>query len=411
MGKRKLAKVIADNNGRSRSYRRASSKTGGGTNIGPDGIKTNAASDFHGEHATLAKSKQAQSPEERPPITNTQSIRLVDEILQKVGLDSKQTIETKSGWCLRQGLNHIVTADNGKLAPLVKHHGPPTYYSFQKENQTGCRHQQEWRHDATQQLKDPQTCFQSLCRIIAGQQLAGSAAQAVWKRLLETTKHNLTPQTIMDLVGVSHCYDDGEADKTKIKKKSNSSSSLVVEDVSKLQKPAGLSRAKAHSIVHLAHAFQSGHLTEEFLTSTKSLGANDNGASDNDKLVREALLQIKGVGPWSCDMFFMFYLEKPNILPLGDLGVRKGIAKYFAMAGKGGTLCPKKDASRIHQRLNSYHPYQSLLTYYMWRAADTPEFYRGNNQQDNTSATDQPIISSPKKNSNGKAKKISVVTP
>ena len=153
MGKRKLASVITDNVGRSRSYRQAGRETGVGRNNEADGIKTSAASDIHGEHATLTKSKQTQSPEGSSPIVNIKSMRLVDDVLQKAGLDSKQTIETKSGWCLRQGLNHIVTVDNGKLAPLVQHHGPPTYYSFQKNQQTKCRHKQEWRHDATQQLK------------------------------------------------------------------------------------------------------------------------------------------------------------------------------------------------------------------------------------------------------------------
>jgi DNA-3-methyladenine glycosylase II len=108
-----------------------------------------------------------------------------------------------------------------------------------------------------------------------------------------------------------------------------------------------------------------GRLSDDFLTT----------ADDDD--VRDALLAIKGIGPWSCDMFMMFYLERSNVLPLGDLGVRKGIAKHFALRGKGkgGSLCPKNDAELIQKAFQPYRPYQSLASYYMWRVADTKDAY------------------------------------
>jgi DNA-3-methyladenine glycosylase II len=288
---------------------------------------------------TLDAEEEHEKMQQQHPVlaTSSESEDVVNRILDKAGISHHRELKTKDGWCLRKGLRHIVTVQDGKLLPLFEQHGPPSFYNMSTQQQ-----QQQCRHEATENIKAPQNCFQSLCRIVAGQQLAGAAAQAIWKRLLETTQQNLTPRVVLD---------------------------LAAQDMEgALQKPSGLSKAKARAIVDLAESFASQRLTETLLTTS------------SEQAVRDALLQIKGVGPWSCDMFLMFYLEKPNVLPLGDLGVRKGIAKLFALENKGkgkkGTLCAVKDASRIHQLLEPYQPFQSLLTYYMWKAADTPNFYK-----------------------------------
>ncbi|KAG7355164.1 DNA-3-methyladenine glycosylase II [Nitzschia inconspicua] len=296
---------------------------------------------------------------------------VVDRIFERSS--SCISTRTKSGWCLREGLTHIMTVDNGRMVPIIQKHGLPLIYettttsSIQRKTTTTCRHSvKEDKEVPTTdssinenldqwQKNQPQNCFQSLCRIIAGQQLAGAAAKTVWNRLQEATGHNLTPTTVL------HLAEQG----------------MEVH----LQKPAGLSAAKARSIVALAKAFQKEtssdnkntvndkidipNLSDEFLTT------------EPDVQVRETLLRVKGVGPWSCDMFMMFYLERPDILPVGDLGVRKGIAKLFQLRGnaKGGSLCPKKDRQLIETTLAPYRPYQSLVAYYMWRVADTKDVY------------------------------------
>ena len=250
-----------------------------------------------------------------------------------VGVEST---DTKAGWCLREGIEHIYGADDGMLASLIDCHGLPTFYSC-LSNPTACRHEKQ----TDQKKKNPSTCFESLCRTITGQSVSGYAAQAVWKRLLETVSP-LTPERVLELVPSL----DNES-----------------QVVASLQKPAGLSRAKARSVVDLACHFRDGKLSEELLTQNQ-----------DDKQIRSALMQVKGLGPWSCDIFLIFYLERPNILPLGDLGVRKGIAKHFDIRGslKKGMICHKKDAKLVQDRLRDYQPYSSLLSYYMWRVADTP---------------------------------------
>jgi DNA-3-methyladenine glycosylase II len=119
--------------------------------------------------------------------------------------------------------------------------------------------------------------------------------------------------------------------------------------------------------VDLAEKFEAGILNDAFLQT----------ASEHD--VREALLQVKGIGPWSCDMFLLFYLERPDVMPLGDLGVRKGIAKHFGVRGSGkqGSLCPKKDVDKMNDAVKAYAPYRSLLSFYMWKVVDTPDFFVG----------------------------------
>lgn len=262
---------------------------------------------------------------------------------------------TKNGWCLKEGMNHVLEADKSReLAAIVQRKGLPAIYGIVEG--AACRHSKAAKDGIASSANKPQNCFQSLCRIIAGQQLAGSAARAVWRRLVEhveanTTEAQLTPSTVLALAGQGM-----EAH---------------------LQKPAGLSGAKGRSIVALSQAFHEGNLTEEFLTSPSS--------SEED--IRSKLLAVRGIGPWTCDMFLMFYLEKGNVFPIGDLGVRKGIAKFFGLKGRGykGSLCQKKDKEMMETVMAPYRPYQSLVTYYMWTVADTKDFYRDASKNENDS--------------------------
>jgi DNA-3-methyladenine glycosylase II len=272
---------------------------------------------------------------------------LIDSGMKMSGESSSSSTITRSGWCLKEGLIHVMSADNGKLKPLVEEHGPPKIFTSLSTDH--CRHDDNNNNTNDNSGEEaalynegaPKNCFQSLCRIVSGQQLAGAAARAVWNRLLQVTETDLAPIVVLALAKQG------------------------LED--HLRKPAGLSNAKARSIVALSEAFERGELSEEFLTDT----------SNDEDIVREALLKIKGIGPWSCDMFLMFYLEKPNVIPIGDLGVRKGMQRFCSLRGKakGGSLCQKKDLDVMLQAARPYHPYQSIFSYYMWKVADTPDFY------------------------------------
>jgi len=264
----------------------------------------------------------------------------VNKVLEKASV--KET-KVKSGWCLHEGLAHVSEVeDDGRMIKLIEDHGVPSIYN---SVQNHCRHENKMLSKAPGEEEsnyNPKTSFQSLCRIISGQQLSGGAARTVWNRLLQAMENNdLNPDAVIKLTKGGDQLE------------------------SCLQKPAGLSRTKAQSILALAQSFQDGNLTETFF------------ASSSDKDIRESLLKIRGIGPWSCDMFLMFFQEKADVFPVGDLGVRKGIAKYFSLLGKkkDGRLCAKKDLVAMEKAIEKYKPYRSLFSYYMWKVADTKDFY------------------------------------
>jgi len=309
---------------------------------------------------------------EKPTTLKRKRIDPIVEELFRSSLGSN-TI-TKGGWCLQEGITHMLETDtSGRLLSLVQENGLPRTYSVVED--AVCRHEE--KEDDNKSKHKPQDCFQSLCRIIAGQQLAGAAAKSMWIRLLSVAQP-LSPESI-----------------TTLAKKG-------MEE--HLRKPAGLSNAKARSIVALSDTFLSGELSETFLT---------NPTSTEDE-IRTKLLSVKGIGPWTCDMFLMFYLEKPGVMSLGDLGVRKGIAEFFGLKGRGykGSLCDKKDRDVMEAAVAPYAPYHSLMAYYMWAVADTKDMFRDpeSNSKEQKEAAVIPKSTSPSKAENTKRAR-KVVTP
>jgi DNA-3-methyladenine glycosylase II len=285
---------------------------------------------------------------------DTRSVRsMVEELVVAEQLSSgrSSTTMTKDGWCLVEGLVHVASAHGGKLVPVIERHGLPKFYFESSNTVPPCRHASASAANRTSIKRDRDTfteedcvTFRALCWIIVGQQLAGPLAIAIWKRLLAVVDatpnqpNKLTPRAILML---------GEGD---------------VETT--LRKPAGLSNAKCRSVLDLAQHYQRGDLSDSLLFSGK------------EKQVREALLRVKGLGPWSVDMFLLFHVQSPNVLPLGDLAFRKGTVILFDCKGKGknGSLCEKKDASLLQKLHQPFSPYQSLSSFYMWRCNDTVAF-------------------------------------
>jgi DNA-3-methyladenine glycosylase II len=82
-----------------------------------------------------------------------------------------------------------------------------------------------------------------------------------------------------------------------------------------------------------------------------------------DEDVIAALTQVKGIGRWTAEMFLMFHLQRPDVLPLGDLGVVTGFAKVY-----GGGEKLTADAMTAHAE--TWRPYRSIGSWYMWRALE-----------------------------------------
>eukprot|EP00956_Cyclotella_meneghiniana_P002118 scaffold2407_cov57-Cyclotella_meneghiniana.AAC.5 len=118
-------------------------------------------------------------------------------------LNGPKTVDTKTiggWWCVHHKF-HCATASNGILLPLIKEHGPPSFYLNHLKNKNHTK-------DNCNKKTDSYQSFRSLCRIVAGQQLAGNAAKTIWRRLLrvvnatEDETENLTPEATAFRAGI-----------------------------------------------------------------------------------------------------------------------------------------------------------------------------------------------------------------
>src|SRR5262249_60206552 len=81
----------------------------------------------------------------------------------------------------------------------------------------------------------------------------------------------------------------------------------------------------------------------------------------DDADIVEALTQVHGIGPWTAEMFLIFSLGRPDVLPVGDYGLRAGVQKHYALKE-----LPKKD--ELHELTQSWKPFRTIGTWYIWRS-------------------------------------------
>jgi len=165
--------------------------------------------------------------------------------------------------------------------------------------------------------------FEMLARAIVFQQLSTKAARTIYGRLEQAAGGALTPESIQGL------------------------------SVGEMRR-AGLSRQKLGYIRDLAEHALSGKVDFARLP----------GMSDEEVLA--ALTDIKGVGVWTAHMFLLFSLRRPNILPVGDLGVRMAIQRAYR---KRKLPTPKQ----VEQIARGWHPYCSFAAWYLWRSLELPK--------------------------------------
>ena len=165
--------------------------------------------------------------------------------------------------------------------------------------------------------------YRALIRAIVYQQLSGKAAGTIYGRFLEL-------------------FDTGYPD----------AETLIDFDVETLRS-AGLSYQKGGYIQNVARFWTQNQLAE---TEWKKL-------SDED--VIELLTQIKGVGDWTAQIILMFTLKRPDVFPIGDLGIRNAIIKKYRLRSKGKAL-----EKRILKISNAWQPYRTLACVYLWSYLD-----------------------------------------
>ncbi|MBC5785021.1 DNA-3-methyladenine glycosylase 2 family protein [Ramlibacter sp. USB13] len=161
--------------------------------------------------------------------------------------------------------------------------------------------------------------FTTLARSIVGQQISVKAAQSVWDRFAALPKR-MTPANVLK---------------------------LKVDDM----RGAGLSARKIEYLVDLALHFDSGAI---HVDAWREMGDED--------IIAE-LVGIRGIGRWTAEMFLIFHLMRPNVLPLDDVGLITGISKnYFS-----GDPVSRSDAREVAA---AWNPYCSVATWYIWRSLD-----------------------------------------
>ena len=125
----------------------------------------------------------------------------------------------------------------------------------------------------------------------------------------------------------------------------------VVRMSDEKMRAAGLSRQKASYIKDLAARVHAGELPLERVESM------------TDEEIIAALTTVKGIGVWSAQMFLMFRLGRPNVLPVGDLGIQKGIQKTYGLR-----KLPKPQ--RVEQIGKPWAPYATIASWYLWRSLE-----------------------------------------
>lgn len=162
--------------------------------------------------------------------------------------------------------------------------------------------------------------FVTLARSVVGQQISVPAAQAVWQRI-ELACPRVAPQQFIKL-GQGKLID------------------------------CGLSKRKTDYLLDLAQHFVSGALHV------------DRWASMDDEAVIDELTQIRGIGRWTAEMFLIFNLSRPNVLPLDDLGLIRAISlNYFS-----GEPVTRSEAREVAA---NWEPWRTVATWYMWRSLDS----------------------------------------
>jgi DNA-3-methyladenine glycosylase II len=167
----------------------------------------------------------------------------------------------------------------------------------------------------------PGDAYGTLVRSIVGQQLSTKAAATIYGRLLELFGGH--PPTPKQLLG---------ADPDEMR-------------------AAGLSRAKVAYLRDLAQHVEDGALELERLPDLP------------DEEVAAQLTAIKGLGQWTADMFLIFHLGRPDILPVGDQGIRRAIQVEYG-------LRKLPDAKRMRTIAKPWQPYRTLASLYLWSSLD-----------------------------------------
>jgi DNA-3-methyladenine glycosylase II len=159
--------------------------------------------------------------------------------------------------------------------------------------------------------------FMTLARAICGQQISVKAAQSVWNRIVVCLDEKITPEAV------------------------------IAKDRKKLR-ACGLSDRKTEYIADLAQHFVDGKIHERRWPEM-----------DDEAIIAE-LVDVRGIGRWTAEMFLMFNLLRPDVFPLDDLGLQKALRLSYR----------KKSLRSMKALGETWRPWRSVATWYLWRSLD-----------------------------------------
>jgi DNA-3-methyladenine glycosylase II len=160
--------------------------------------------------------------------------------------------------------------------------------------------------------------YGALVRAIVGQQLSVSAARSIYGRLTD-----------------------------RFGGRTPSPARLLADDPEELRAAAGLSRSKVTFLRDLAERLESGELRLEDMEDVP------------DEEVARRLIEVKGVGQWTIDMYLLFHLGRPDVLPVGDLGIRRAALLAYR-------LRKLPQPARLIGLARPWRPWRSVASWYLW---------------------------------------------
>lgn len=170
------------------------------------------------------------------------------------------------------------------------------------------------------QLAVREPTFETLARSITFQQLSGKAAGTIFGRLRKAVGRRFTASAFLK---------------------------LSTEEL----RACGLSRQKIASLTDLAERVGRREINFRKLPQME------------DEEIIATLSQVRGVGVWTAQMFLIFALERPNILPIADLGIRNAVRKAYGLAAM-------PTPQELTELAEKWHPYCSIASWYLWRSLD-----------------------------------------
>ena len=165
--------------------------------------------------------------------------------------------------------------------------------------------------------------FSTLARSIVGQQISVKAADAVWGRFCATCGE-LTPRSVLRRRATT-------------------------------LRACGLSERKVEYIRDLCEHFITGRVDPARF------------AGQDDEAIIEELTDIRGIGRWTAEMFLIFNLLRPNVLPLDDLGLLRAVSLHYL---DGEAIAGREGRARVEALATEWAPWRSVATWYLWRSLD-----------------------------------------